>query len=345
MTIMGGFMTTRIGINGFGRIGRQVLRIVRESYQEKLEVTAVSSRRKPSLLAHLFKYDSTYGRYGGTVDSSEDSIIVDGKPVRVLPALEPNQIPWADCGVDLVVEATGSYRDAAKVAGHLEHGAKKVIITAPGRGVDLNICFGINQDQYDPATSRIISAASCTTNCLCPVVKVLLDNFGIRRGFLTTVHSYTNDQMILDKSHADLRRARAAAINIIPTTTGAARAVADVLPEVKGRIDGIALRVPTAAVSIVDFVADVERDRVSVDEVNQALQAAAQGDLKGILEFCDEELVSTDFIGSTASAIVDGPSTAVIDNNMVKVLAWYDNEWGYSCRIVDLAAYIAERGL
>ncbi len=339
-------MTTRIGINGFGRIGRQILRIVQQqSYKQKLEVVAVSSRRKTDLLAHLFKYDSTYGRYSGTVESTEDSIVVDGKPVKVLPALEPSQIPWGDCDVELVVEATGIYRDAAKVAGHLEHGAKKVIITAPGRGVDLNICFGINEGQYNPATHKIISAASCTTNCLCPVVKVLLDNFGIRRGFLTTVHAYTNDQVILDKSHADLRRARAAAINIIPTTTGAARAVADVLPEVKGKIDGIALRVPTVTVSIVDFVADVEREKVSVEEVNQALQTAAHGDLKGILEFCDEELVSTDFIGSTASSIIDGPSTAVIDNNMVKVLAWYDNEWGYSCRVVDLAAYMAEKGL
>jgi glyceraldehyde 3-phosphate dehydrogenase len=339
-------MTTRIGINGFGRIGRQILRIVQQqSYKQKLEVVAVSSRRKTDLLAHLFKYDSTYGRYSGTVESTEDSIVVDGKPVKVLPSLEPSQIPWGDCDVELVVEATGIYRDAAKVAGHLEHGAKKVIITAPGRGVDLNICFGINEGQYNPATHKIISAASCTTNCLCPVVKVLLDNFGIRRGFLTTVHAYTNDQVILDKSHADLRRARAAAINIIPTTTGAARAVADVLPEVKGKIDGIALRVPTVTVSIVDFVADVEREKVSVEEVNQALQTAAHGGLKGILEFCDEELVSTDFIGSTASSIVDGPSTAVIDNNMVKVLAWYDNEWGYSCRVVDLAAYMAEKGL
>jgi len=338
-------MTTRIGLNGFGRIGRQVLRIVGQSNQEKLEVVAVSSRRKPSLLAHLFKYDSTYGRYSGTVESTEDSIVVDGKPIKILPALEPSQMPWGDCGVDLVVEATGSYRDAAKVAGHLEHGAKKVIITAPGRGVDISIVFGVNEGQYNPATHKIISAASCTTNCLCPVVKVLLDNFGIRRGFLTTVHGYTNDQVILDKSHADLRRARAAAINIIPTTTGAARAVADVLPEVKGKIDGIALRVPVVTGSIVDFVADVEKEKVSVEEVNQALRTAAEGYLKGILEFCDEELVSTDFIGSTASAIVDGPSTAVIDGNMVKVLAWYDNEWGYSCRVVDLAAYMAEKGL
>jgi len=338
-------MTTRIGLNGFGRIGQQVLRIVGQSNQEKLEVVAVSSRRKPSLLAHLFKYDSTYGRYSGTVESTEDSIVVDGKPIKILPALEPSQMPWGDCGVDLVVEATGSYRDAAKVAGHLEHGAKKVIITAPGRGVDISIVFGVNEGQYNPATHKIISAASCTTNCLCPVVKVLLDNFGIRRGFLTTVHGYTNDQVILDKSHADLRRARAAAINIIPTTTGAARAVADVLPEVKGKIDGIALRVPVVTGSIVDFVADVEKEKVSVEEVNQALRTAAEGYLKGILEFCDEELVSTDFIGSTASAIVDGPSTAVIDGNMVKVLAWYDNEWGYSCRVVDLAAYMAEKGL
>jgi len=339
-------MTMRIGINGFGRIGRQVLRIVQQqSYQGKLEVVAVSSRRKTNLLAHLFKYDSTYGRYSGTVESTEDSIVVDGKPIKVLPALEPSQMPWGDCGVELVVEATGSYRDAAEVAGHLDHGANKVIITAPGRGVDLNICFGINEGQYNPAIHSIISAASCTTNCLCPVVKVLLDNFGIRRGFLTTVHAYTNDQVILDKSHADLRRARAAAINIIPTTTGAARAVADVLPEVKGKIDGIALRVPTVTGSIIDFVADVEREKVSVEEVNQALRTAAEGYLKGILEFCDEELVSTDFIGSNASGIVDGPSTAVIDNNMVKVLAWYDNEWGYSCRVADLAAYMAEKGL
>ena len=336
---------TRIGINGFGRIGRPVLRIVQQSYQEKLEVVAISSRRKPSLLAHLFKYDSIYGRYSGTVESTEDSIVVDGKPIKILPAEEPGQIPWGDYGVELVLEATGAYRDAAKIAGHLKHGAKRVIITAPGRGVDLTICFGINEGQYDPAAHKIISAASCTTNCFGPVVKVLLDNFGIRRGFLSTVHAYTNDQMILDKSHSDLRRARAAAINIIPTTTGAARTIWEIFPELEGKTDGIALRVPTATVSIIDFVADVEREKVSAEEVNQAMKDAAQGNLKGILEFCDEELVSTDFIGSTASAIVDGPSTAVIDNNMVKVLAWYDNEWGYSCRVVDLAAYMAEKGL
>jgi len=334
----------KVGIDGFGRIGRQVLRIIQQS-SKNLEVVAITSRREPKLLAHLFKYDSTYGRYQGTVEVDKDAIIVDGKSIKIMPASGPGQERWGEFGAEIIVEATGAFKDAKSVAGHLQQGAKKVIITAPGKGVDVTICYGINQNKYDPAKHNIIAGASCTTNCLAPVVKVLLENFGIRRGFLTTVHAYTNDQQILDKSHADFRRARAAAINIIPTTTGAARTIWEIFPELKGKTDGIALRVPVPTVSICDFVADVQRDKVTAEEVNQALKTAAQGPLKGIMDYCDEELVSSDFVGTKASAIVDAPSTAVLDNNMVKVLAWYDNEWGYSCRIVDLANYIASKGL
>ncbi|MCL0088605.1 type I glyceraldehyde-3-phosphate dehydrogenase, partial [Dehalococcoidia bacterium] len=293
---------------------------------------------------HLLKYDSNYGRYPGTVEATEDAIIVDGKKIMVVTERDPGKIAWSDFGVEIVVESTGLFTDATRAATHLNGGAKKVIITAPAKNEDLTVVLGVNEDRYDPAKHRIISNASCTTNCIAPVVKVLHQSFGVSKGLMSTIHAYTNDQRILDMFHKDLRRARAAAMNIIPTTTGAAKAVAMVIPELVGRIHGIAFRVPVSTVSLVDFVADLERE-VTIEEVNSALRAAAEGPLKGILEFCDEPLVSIDFKGNPASSIVDGLSTIVIGGNMVKVLSWYDNEWGYSCRTADIAAYIAEKGL
>lgn len=338
-------MTIKVGINGFGRIGRQVLKIIHQRYQGQLEIVAINSLRSPNALAYLLKYDSTYGRYNAVVESTEDHILVDGKPIRILAGSEPSQIPWADSGTEIVIEATGRFRQATKYSGHLEHGAKKVIITAPSAGVDVTIVPGVNQDRYDPSVHNIISGASCTTSCVAPVAKVLHDDFGIRRGFLSTIHAYTTSQPVLDRWQENPRRARAAAMNIIPTTTGASRVLAEVIPELKGKIDGIAFRVPIPTVSLLDFVADVEREEITPEEVNHSFRVAAADSLKGILEVCDEELVSTDFIGTTASATVDAPSTLVVGSNMTKVLAWYDNEWGYSCRIADLVAYVAERGL
>jgi len=278
------------------------------------------------------------------VEAKEDSIVVDDKEIRVLAERDPARIPWRDYGVDIVIESTGLFTQASKAAGHLQGGAKKVIISAPAREEDISIVLGVNEEQYDPAKHRIISNGSCTTNCIAPVVKVLHQNFGVSRGLMTTIHSYTNDQRILDVFHRDLRRARAAATNIIPTTTGAARTVTVVIPELKGKLHGIALRVPTSVVSIVDFVADLDRE-VTAEEVNNAFREAAEGELKEIVEYCDEPLVSSDFKGNPASAIFDALSTMVMDGNMVKVLAWYDNEWGYSCRLADLAVYIAGKGL
>jgi len=329
----------RVGINGFGRIGRQVLKIIYQRYSDELEVGAINSMRTPSALAHLLKYDSTYGRYNGAVESDQDSIIISGKRVKVLSGSEPSQIPWANCGIDIVIESTGQYIERSKASGHLKKGARKVIITAISPDADITIIPGINEEQYNPVTHSIISAASCTTNCIAPVAKVLLEDFGIQRGFLTTIHAYTMNQVILDRWHRDWRRGRAAGINIIPTTTGAAVALARVIPELKGKIDGLALRVPAQA-SLIDFVADLNKE-VTVEQINQTFQAAAEGSLHGILEFCSEPLVSSDFIGNPASAIVDGLSTMVIGGNTVKVIAWYDNEWGYSSRIVDLISYIA----
>ena len=337
-------MTTKIGINGFGRVGRLTLKAINQYHSGKLEVAAINDLTDTKTNAHLLKWDSTYGRYPGKVEATEDSIIVDGKEVKVLAERNPGSITWQDYGVDIVIESTGLFTDATKAAAHLQGGARKVLISAPARNEDVTVVLGVNENQYIPNQHNIISNASCTTNCIAPVVKVLHQCFGVSKGLMTTIHAYTNDQKILDMFHRDLRRARAAALNIIPTTTGAARAVTQVIPELKGRLHGLAFRVPVATVSIVDFVADLDQE-VTVEQVNQAFQAAADGPLAGILEYCQEELVSTDFKGNPASSIVDAPSTMVIGGNMVKVLAWYDNEWGYSCRLADLAAYVADKGL
>jgi len=336
-------MTTRIGINGFGRVGRLALRAVNQYHKGKLEVAAINDLTDARTNAHLLKWDSTYGLYPGEIKATENSIIVDGKEVKVLAERDPAKIPWRDYGADIVIESTGLFTGATRAAAHLEGGARKVIISAPARNEDITIVLGVNEEQYQPDKHRIISNASCTTNCIAPVVKVLHQSFGVSKGLMTTIHAYTNDQRLLDMFHRDLRRARAAAINIVPTTTGAAQAVAQVIPELKGRLHGMAMRVPVATVSVVDLVADLEQE-VSVEQVNGAFQEAAKGPLAGILEYCPEELVSMDFKGNPASSIFDGPSTMVIAGNMVKVLAWYDNEWGYSCRLADLAAYIAKRG-
>ncbi len=337
-------MATKVGINGFGRIGRLALKAINQRVANKLEVVAVNDLTDAKTNAHLFKYDSNYGAYPGKVEAKGDSIIVDDREIKVLAERDPAKIPWRDYGVDIVIESTGLFREAAKAASHLQGGAKKVIISAPAREEDITVVLGVNEGQYDPAKHYIISNGSCTTNCIAPVVKILQQNFGVSRGLMTTIHSYTNDQRILDVFHRDLRRARAAAMNIIPTTTGAARVVGIVIPELKGKIHGIAIRVPTSVVSIVDFVADLDRE-VTAEEVNHAFQRAAEGELKGIVEYCDEPLVSSDFKGNPASAIFDALSTMVMGGNMVKVLAWYDNEWGYSCRLADLASYIAGKGL
>ncbi|MFP3880297.1 MAG: type I glyceraldehyde-3-phosphate dehydrogenase [Dehalococcoidia bacterium] len=336
-------MATKIGINGFGRIGRLALKAILQRCVGKLEVTAVNDLTDAKTNAHLLKYDSNYGIYPGKVETKDDFITVDGRQIKVLAERDPAKIPWRHYGVEIVIESTGLFTQASKAAAHLQGGAKKVIISAPAQEEDVSIVLGVNEKQYDPAKHRIISNGSCTTNCIAPVVKVLHQNFGIVHGLMTTVHAYTNDQTILDVFHRDLRRARAAAINIIPTTTGAARVVGVVIPELQGKLHGIALRVPTSVVSVVDFVADLNT-KISVDEVNNAFSNAAAKELKGILEYCEEPLVSSDFRGNPASAIFDAPSTMVIDDNFVKVLAWYDNEWGYSCRLADLATYIVGQG-
>jgi glyceraldehyde 3-phosphate dehydrogenase len=337
-------MTTRVGINGFGRIGRQVVRAINSYHRDELDVVAVNDLTNAKTNAHLLKYDSNYGHYPGTVESTEDSIIVDGKPIKILAERDPGNIPWRDFGVDIVVESTGLFTDATKAAAHLNGGAKKVIISAPAKNEDLTVVLGVNDDKYDPAKHRIVSNASCTTNCIAPVVKIIHERFGFASGLMSTIHAYTNDQRILDMAHADLRRARTAAMSIIPTTTGAAKAVTQVIPELQGRIHGMAFRVPTSTVSVVDLVVNLERE-VTAAEVNEALKSASQGQLKGILAFCDEPLVSVDFKENPASSIVDSLSTMVISGKMVKILSWYDNEWGYSCRASDLAALMVRRGL
>ena len=337
-------MATKVGINGFGRIGRLALKAIIQRRSDELEVAAVNDLTDAKTNAHLFKYDSNYGIYPGKVEAKDDSILVDGREIKVLAERDPVKIPWRDYGVDIVIESTGLFTQASKAAAHLQGGAKKVIISAPAQEEDISIVLGVNEGQYNPANHHIISNASCTTNCIAPLVKVLHQNFGVVHGLMTTVHAYTNDQNILDVFHRDLRRARAAAINIIPTTTGAAKVVGIVIPELQGKLHGIALRVPTSVVSVVDFVADLNR-KVSAEEVNEAFRKAADGELKGILEYCEEPLVSSDFKGNPASAIFDAPSTMVIDGNFIKVLAWYDNEWAYSCRLADLAAYIVGKGL
>lgn len=336
-------MTVRIGINGFGRIGRQSLKAILERHPGELEVVAVNDLTSPHTNAHLLKYDSTYGRFPGTVEATEDTLIVNGQSIKVISQRDPAQIPWGDLGADIVIESTGFFTDASKAAGHLKGGAKKVIISAPAKGEDLTIVLGVNDNVYDPAKHTIISNASCTTNCLAPTAKVLNDSFGIERGLMNTIHSYTNDQRILDQVHSDLRRARTAGANIIPTSTGAARALALVIPELKGRFDGMSLRVPTVTVSVVDFVITTKKE-VTRDAVNAAFKEAAAGSLKGILDYNEEPLVSSDYRGDSHSSIVDGLSTMVLGGNMVKVIAWYDNEWGYSSRVADLAYFIAQKG-
>jgi len=336
-------MATGIGINGFGRIGRLALKAIIQRCGDKVEVVAVNDLTDARTNAHLFKYDSNYGIYPGKVEARDDRLIVDGQEIRVLAERDPGKIPWRDYGADIVIESTGLFTHASKAAAHLQGGAKKVVISAPAQEEDISIVLGVNEGQYDPAKHRIISNGSCTTNCIAPVVKVLHQNFGIVHGLMTTVHSYTNDQKILDVFHSDLRRARSAGTNIIPTTTGAARTVTVVMPELKGKLHGIAIRVPTPMVSLVDFVADLNR-KVDAEEINDAFRKAADGELKGILEYCDKPLVSSDFKGNPASAIFDALSTMVIDDSLIKVLAWYDNEWGYSCRLADLALYIINKG-
>jgi glyceraldehyde 3-phosphate dehydrogenase len=336
-------MTTKVGINGFGRIGRLTLKAIKERCAGKAEVAVVNDLTDAKTNAHLFKYDSNYGIYPGKVEAKDDSIVIDGKEIKVVAERDPARIPWRDFGVDIVIESTGLFTEAGKAASHLQGGAKKVIITAPAKKEDITIVLGVNEKKYNPAKHHIISNGSCTTNCVAPVVKVLHQNFGVSHGLMTTIHAYTNDQKILDVFHHDLRRARAAAVNIIPTTTGAARVVGVVIPELNGKLHGIAIRVPTATVSLVDFVADLSRE-ATAEEINSAFQRASQGELKGLLEYCDEPLVSSDFKGNPSSAIFDAPSTMVIDGNFVKVLAWYDNEWGYSCRLADLITYIAQKG-
>jgi len=337
-------MTVKVGINGFGRIGRQVLKAIKEKYADEFDVVAVNDLFAPEVNAHLFKYDSNFGKYAGTVEVVEGDIVVDGDRIKVFAERDPASLPWGDLGADVVVESTGIFRDRDGASKHIQAGAKKVIISAPAKGEDITIVLGVNDDKYDPAQHHIVSNASCTTNCLAPAAKVVFDNYGIARGLMTTIHSYTGDQRVLDLGHKDLRRARAAALNMIPTTTGAAKAVALVIPELKGKFDGIAIRVPTPTVSVVDFVAELEKE-TTTEEVNAAFKAAAEGSLKGILGYSDEPLVSMDFKGDDRSSIVDGPNTMVIGGNMLKVLTWYDNEWAYSVRVADLIKLMADKGL
>ncbi len=334
-------MTVRVGINGFGRIGRQSLKALIERAPD-IEVVAVNDLVDTSMNALLFKHDSTYGAYAGTVDHTDDALIIDGREIKVLRERDPGALPWAALGVDIVLESTGLFTDATKARAHLDAGARKVIISAPAKNEDITIVLGVNEDRYDPATQHIISNASCTTNCLAPAAKVVHDNWTIERGLMNTIHSYTNDQRILDVAHSDPRRARSAGQNIIPTTTGAAKALALVIPDLKGRFDGFSLRVPTPTVSVVDFTANLARP-TTVEEVNAAFRDAAAGSLKGILGVSDEPLVSSDFRGDSRSSIIDSASTMVLGGTMVKVISWYDNEWGYSCRVADLIRFVAER--
>ena len=337
-------MVMKVGINGFGRIGRQVYKALRDYYPDDIQVVAVNDITDNQTLAHLLMYDSNYGAFDGDVSATEDTISVDGEVIKAFAERDPAKIPWGDLGAEIVIESTGVFTNADKARLHLDGGAKKVIISAPATGEDITIVMGVNHDRYDPREHTIISNASCTTNCLAPVAKVVLEKFGIVKGFVTTVHSYTNDQVILDYPHKDLRRARAAALNIIPTTTGAARAVSLVLPELKGKFDGFALRVPTPTVSIIDFVAQIEKT-ATVQDVNGALIEASENELVDILDYTDDPLVSMDFKGDPHSSIVDGLSTMVIGDNLIKVIAWYDNEWGYACRVADLTNFMAEKGI
>ncbi|WP_035294382.1 type I glyceraldehyde-3-phosphate dehydrogenase [Clostridium sp. KNHs214] len=335
-------MKIRVGINGFGRIGRTVLRIAEEKLSNDIEIVAVNARANTETLAHLFKYDSCFGRFNGDVEVKENSIIINGREIKILHENEPKDLPWKELDVDIVIESTGKFKTREQLNGHIEAGAKKVILTAPAKdgAEDVTIVMGVNEKSYENDSHHIISNASCTTNCLAPVAKILDEKFGIVKGLMTTIHSYTNDQRILDKTHKDLRRARAASESIIPTTTGAAKAVAKVLPQLKGKLNGFALRVPTPTVSITDLVCEIKKN-ATAEEINAAFKEASQKELKGILGFSDEPLVSVDYKGDDRSTIVDALSTMVIGENMVKVAAWYDNEWGYSARVVDLTNYVA----
>jgi glyceraldehyde 3-phosphate dehydrogenase len=333
---------TRIGINGFGRIGRQSLKAMLERHPDALEVVAINDLAPTATNAHLFKYDSTYGRFDGHVSAGDGQITIDGRTIKAFSEKDPAALPWKDLGVDIVIESTGIFTDATKAHAHLDAGARKVIISAPAKNEDVTVVLGVNEGRYDPEQHNIVSNASCTTNGLALPAKVVWDCFGIERGLMTTVHSYTNDQNVLDVVHKDLRRARSAGQNIIPTTTGAAKALALVIPELKGKFDGFSLRVPTPTVSIIDFVAITSKP-VTAESVNQALREAADGPMKGLLGYTEEPLVSMDFKGDERSSIVDAASTMVAGDNLLKVIAWYDNEWGYSCRVADLAKYMADR--
>jgi len=332
-------MAIRIGINGFGRIGRQVVRAIREKYPTEIDIVAFNDLGDLQTMAHLFRHDSSYGAYRGSVDIHEGNLVIDGDVIKAFAEKEPSKIPWGDLGVSIVLESTGRFTEADKAQAHIAGGAKKVVISAPAKGEDITICMGVNQEKYDPSKHHIISNASCTTNCLAPAAKVVNDNYTIKRALMTTVHSYTNDQNILDLPHKDLRRARSAALSIIPTSTGAAKAVSLVIPELKGKFDGMALRVPTPTVSLVDFVAEVEKP-IKKDELIAKFREAAAGPMKGILGVSDEPLVSMDFKGDSRSSIVDVEFTQIMQETMVKVMTWYDNEWGYSVRCADLMNFM-----
>ncbi|HZU04835.1 MAG TPA: type I glyceraldehyde-3-phosphate dehydrogenase [Chloroflexota bacterium] len=335
-------MAVRVGINGFGRIGRQVLKAILERHPTALEVVAINDLYDTKTNAHLFKYDTNYGVFPGKVEAHETAFVIDGHEIRVTAERDPARIPWREVGVQLVIESTGLFTDATKARAHLEAGARKVVITAPARNEDITIVLGVNEERYDPARHHIVSNASCTTNGLAPVAKVLHDVFGVEKGLLTTVHAYTNSQRLLDLASPDLRDARAAAMNIVPAATGAARAVGLVIPELQGRFNGMAFRVPVSTVSVIDFVALLARN-ATVDEINAAMREAAEGSLKGILAYTEEPLVSSDLKGNPHSSIFSALDTMVVGGNLAKVVSWYDNEWGYSCRVADLAAYMAER--
>mgnify|MGYP001001628367 FL=1 len=337
-------MAVKVAINGFGRIGRNAFKVAVEKYADKMEIVAINDLTDAKTLAHLLEFDSLFGKFEGTVEVKDDALVVNGKEVKIFAERDPANLPWKELGVEIVIESTGIFRSKETAGKHIEAGAKKVIISAPAKNEDITIVMGVNEDKYDPANHHIISNASCTTNCLAPFAKVIHEKFGINKGLMTTVHSYTNDQRILDLPHSDLRRARAAAESIIPTTTGAAKAVALVLPELKGKLNGFAMRVPTPTVSVVDLVVELAKP-ATAEEINAALKEAAEGPMKGVLGYEERPLVSVDFKKDPRSSIIDAPSTMVIGDNMAKIVSWYDNEWGYSNRIVDLVNYIAEKGL
>lgn len=335
-------MSIKVGLNGFGRIGRAVLRLAQTEFGDDIEIVALNARANTETLVHLFKYDSCYGKFNGEASVAGENVMnVNGKEIKIFRCNDPEDIPWGELGVDIVVESTGIFKDREKASKHIKAGAKKVIITAPGKNEDVTIVMGVNEEDYDPANHHIISNASCTTNCLAPFAKVLDDKFGIEKGLMTTVHAYTNDQRILDKTHKDLRRARAAGESIIPTTTGAAKAVSKVLPQLEGKLNGFALRVPTPTVSLVDLVCELKKP-ATVEEINAAFKEASEGSMKGILGYSEEPLVSVDYKGDERSSIVDGLSTLSMGDKMFKILSWYDNEWGYSARTVDLVKYVAK---